>query len=112
MLELKFCEKIDPNANKKETKAIPKPALIYIEEQKKVNNTAIVMMKFPVKPNIIIEWLNILSDKLDMDLIEKLISIAPLDEDAKLLREFEGDWSKVNDAEKFLVEFIKIYRYR
>lgn len=32
MLELKFCEKIDPNANKKETKAIPKPALIYIEE--------------------------------------------------------------------------------
>lgn len=70
------------------------------------------MMKFPVKPNVILEWLNHLSNSLDIDLIEKLISIAPLDEDAKLLREFEGDWSKVNEAEKFLTEFIKIYRYR
>lgn len=70
------------------------------------------MMKFPVKPNVILEWINNLANSLDIDLIEKLISIAPLDEDAKLLREFEGDWSKVNDAEKFLAEFIKIYRYR
>lgn len=111
-MESKFCEKIDPEAAKKDTKVILKPSLIYIEEQKKVNNTSIVMMKFPVKPNVILEWLNHLSNSLDIDLIEKLISIAPLDEDAKLLREFEGDWSKVNEAEKFLAEFIKIYRYR
>lgn len=70
------------------------------------------MMKFPDKPSTIIQWVNELSVKLDIELMEKLLSIAPLDEDAKLLKEFDGDWNKVTDAEKFLKDFITIYRYR
>jgi hypothetical protein len=63
-LESKFCEKAEL-AEVKKPVAAPKIQLIYILEQKKVNNVSIVMGKFPFKPDQIIELVKELSDQLN-----------------------------------------------
>jgi hypothetical protein len=79
-LMAKFCEKAELVQVAKPA-AAPKQTFIYILEQKKVNNTSIVMSKFPFKPIVIIQYIKELSDLLDLEIIEKLLTTAPNDEE-------------------------------
>lgn len=65
------------------------------------------MSKFPYKPDIVIQMIKNLSNKLDLDFLEKILTIAPTEEvqnklllqETNTLKAFVGEIDKVNKAE-------------
>lgn len=61
-MQAKFCEKQELVQAAQPVAKVPKVLFIYICEQKKVNNTSIVMSKFPYKPNVVIQYIKEISE--------------------------------------------------
>ncbi|KAL7132999.1 hypothetical protein ABFS83_12G111500 [Erythranthe nasuta] len=79
---------------------------IFILDTRKSQNTAIVLKSLGITRGEIIDAL-IEGHGLNSDTIEKLTRIAPTDEESAQIMAFDGDPSRLADAESFLYHLLK-----
>ncbi|KAL0304969.1 UNVERIFIED_CONTAM: Formin-like protein 4 [Sesamum calycinum] len=82
------------------------PSQIFILDTRKSQNTAIVLKSLGISRQEIIDAL-IEGHGLNADTIEKLSRIAPTDEEASEILAFDGDPTRLADAESFLYYLLK-----
>lgn len=82
------------------------PSQIFILDTRKSQNTAIVLKSLAISRREIIDALNE-GQGLSADTIEKLARIAPTDEEASQIIAFDGDPTRLADAESFLYHLLK-----
>lgn len=82
------------------------PSQIFILDTHKSQNTAIVLKTLGISRKEIIDAL-IEGQGLNADTIEKLTKIAPTDEEASEIIAFDGDPTRLADAESFLYHLLK-----
>ncbi|CAK7332751.1 unnamed protein product [Dovyalis caffra] len=82
------------------------PAQIVILDARKSQNMAIVLKSLAISRN---ELLDTLTDGqgLNADTLEKLMKIAPTEEEESQILEFRGDITRLADAESFLYHLLK-----
>lgn len=86
-------------------KASP-PSQIFILDARKSQNTAIVLKSLGITRGEIIDAL-VEGHGLNADTIEKLTKIAPTDEEASQMLAFDGDPTRLADAESFLYHLLR-----
>ncbi|KAL2253529.1 formin-like protein 4 [Sesamum indicum] len=82
------------------------PSQIFILDTRKSQNTAIVLKSLGISRQEIIDAL-IEGHGLNSDTIEKLSRIAPTNEEASEILAFDGDPTRLADAESFLYHLLK-----
>lgn len=82
------------------------PAKIFILDTRKSQNTAIVVKSLGISRKEIIDAL-IDGHGLNADAIEKLTKIAPTEEESSEIAAFNGDPTRLADAESFLYHLLK-----
>ncbi|KAI3452779.1 hypothetical protein Pfo_009442 [Paulownia fortunei] len=82
------------------------PSQIFILDTRKSQNTAIVLKSLGITRKEIIDAL-VEGQGLNADTIEKLTRIAPTDEEASEILAFDGDPTRLADAESFLYHLLK-----
>lgn len=82
------------------------PSQIFILDTRKSQNTAIVLKSLGISRREIIDALNH-GHGLSADTIEKLARISPTDEEASQIIAFDGDPTRLADAESFLYHLLK-----
>lgn len=82
------------------------PAKIFILDTRKSQNTAIVLKSLAISRKEIIDGL-IDGHGLNADAIEKLTKIGPTEEESSKITAFNGDPTRLADAESFLYHLLK-----
>jgi hypothetical protein len=82
------------------------PAQIFILDPRRSQNIAIVLKSLAISRKGIVEAL-IDGHGLDTDTLEKLARIAPTKEELSQVLEYEGDLTRLTDAESFLYHLLK-----
>ncbi|KAL4574144.1 hypothetical protein LXL04_020969 [Taraxacum kok-saghyz] len=95
-----------PTSPSKEGQMRSVPFRVYLLDTRKSQNIAIVLKSISISREKIIECLQEGQD-LDMDTLEKLNRITLSKEEATIILEFEGDISKLADAESFLYYLLR-----
>lgn len=83
------------------------PSQVFILDARKSQNTAIVLRSLAVSRKEIIDALTG-GDGLDNDTLEKLTRIAPTKEEESQIVAFDGDSTRLADAESFLFHLLRI----
>ncbi|EPS60731.1 hypothetical protein M569_14071, partial [Genlisea aurea] len=94
------------NGGSSSTPRDEKPSQIFILDPRKSQNTAIVLKSLDVSRKEIIDAL-IDGQGLTSDTIEKLAKVAPTPAEASQIVAFDGDVSRLADAESFLYHLLK-----
>ncbi|CAH1424415.1 unnamed protein product [Lactuca virosa] len=81
-------------------------SMIFLLDTRKSQNIAIVLKSIAISRHKIIECLQ-QGHGLDIDTLEKLNRITPSKEEATIILEFEGDITKLADAESFLYHILR-----
>jgi len=84
------------------------PAQIFILDPRRSQNIAIVLKSLAISRKGIVEAL-IDGHGLDTDTLEKLARIAPTKEELSQVLEYEGDLTRLTDAESFLYHLLKLF---
>ncbi|KAK9278891.1 hypothetical protein L1049_028472 [Liquidambar formosana] len=82
------------------------PAQIFILEPRKSQNTAIVLRSLAISRKEILDAL-LDGQGLDADILEKLTKISPTQEEETQILQFNGNPTKLADAESFLYHILK-----
>ena len=110
-----FCEpkKVEKKEDKKEDKKIGDPVVTKILDDKRLMNLAIGLSKVQI-PNVqLAEYINEMKySKLDVDLIDKIIALAPNQEETEKLINFNGDIKSISSSERFCMTLITVPKYK
>ncbi|KAG6654430.1 formin-like protein 8 [Carya illinoinensis] len=82
------------------------PAQIFILNPRRSQNTAIVLKSLAISRKGILDAL-IEGQGLDTDTLEKLVRVAPTEEEQSQILEYDGDSTRLADAESFLYNLLK-----
>ncbi|PWA62378.1 Actin-binding FH2 [Artemisia annua] len=82
------------------------PSRIFLLDTRKSQNIAIVVKSLAISSSKIIDFLH-KGKGLDTETLEKLNRISPSKEDEQIILDFEGDVTRLADAESFLYHILK-----
>ncbi|KAF5449780.1 hypothetical protein F2P56_030192 [Juglans regia] len=82
------------------------PAQIFILDPRRSQNTAIVLKSLAISRKGILDAL-IEGQGLDTDTLEKLVRVAPTEEEQSQILEYDGNSTRLADAESFLYNLLK-----
>ncbi|XP_059303853.1 formin-like protein 4 [Lycium ferocissimum] len=88
------------------TSKLARPAQIFILDPRKSQNTAIVLKSLSISRKEILDAL-LEGQGLSVDTLEKLTKICPTEEETLKILQFDGNPSKLADAESFLYQMLK-----
>eukprot|EP00753_Platysulcus_tardus_P012635 PLAT3502.1.p1 GENE.PLAT3502.1~~PLAT3502.1.p1 ORF type:complete len:600 (-),score=318.21 PLAT3502.1:267-1994(-) len=99
-------------ADAKKAKAVKAaPKIINLLEPKRLQNVGIAIARFRMKPvELKTAILQLDTEKLPLDRLSTLLSNVPTAEETAMLRDFDGDFAKLGNVEKYFLELIKVPR--
>ncbi|KAE8672953.1 Formin-like protein 7 [Hibiscus syriacus] len=89
------------------SKSASQPAQIMVLDARKSQNISIVLKSLALSRNELLDALNE-GQGLDADTLEKLVRIAPNEEEQSQILDFDGDPTRLAGAESFLFHILKV----
>jgi hypothetical protein len=108
----KKAEDKKPGADAKQETTAPVNTVVKILDDKRLMNLAIALSKVAITNDNLKDALeNFEEEKLTLEMIDKIISLAPNSEEIEKLRDYKGDINVLSNGERFCMALMNVNRF-